>query len=180
MDDCSRRRMGSARIAGPRRMQQPDRYDAFRLRRRHSGGHRRRAGWFTIHLRGVSAERHRVRAGRSTADAGSDQARVGREGLQKVQTAGTTADQISPWERSNAVLWWTSMMRCGSRDVFRNLATALTRGGRIGIVNYKPGQGGRGGHPHRQSFRRGRRARRGLRVLARENRPYQYLLVLGR
>jgi hypothetical protein len=63
----------------------------------------------------------------------------------------------------------------------RNLATALKRDGRIGIVNYKPGQGGPGPDIRIDSPAVEADARAaGLRVLARENLPYQYLLVLGR
>ena len=67
----------------------------------------------------------------------------------------------------------------------RNLAAALKPGGRLGIVNYKPGNGGPGPAPDEgvriESANVEQDARAaGLRVLARENLPYQYLLVLGR
>jgi predicted methyltransferase len=67
----------------------------------------------------------------------------------------------------------------------RNLAAALKPGGRLGIVNYKPGIGGPGPAPDEgvriesASVEQDARAA-GLRVLARETLPYQYLLVLGR
>ena len=80
----------------------------------------------------------------------------------------------------------------GSRARFlRNLAAALKPGGRIGIVNYKPGRGGPGPAPgDRGPDDEGVRVESasveadarsaGLRVLAREMLPYHYLLVLGR
>jgi hypothetical protein len=61
----------------------------------------------------------------------------------------------------------------------------LKSGGRLGIVNYKPGRGGPGPAPHEgvrvesASVERDAQAA-GLRVLARQVLPYQYLLVLGR
>jgi hypothetical protein len=69
----------------------------------------------------------------------------------------------------------------GDRVTFlRNLARALKPGGRIGVVNYKPGRGGPGPDIRIASDAVEADARAaGLRVLARETLPYQYLLVLG-
>jgi hypothetical protein len=64
----------------------------------------------------------------------------------------------------------------------RNLAGALKPHGRLGIVNYKPGHGGPGpdeGRVDSASVEADALAA-GLRVVARENLPYQYLLVLAR
>jgi hypothetical protein len=65
----------------------------------------------------------------------------------------------------------------------RHLADALKAGGRIGIVNYKPGDGGPGPEPERRLDRsvveeEVRAA--GLRVLDRTTLPFQYMLVVGR
>jgi hypothetical protein len=67
----------------------------------------------------------------------------------------------------------------------RNLASALKPTGRLGIVNYKPGNGGPGPAPHEGVRVDSASVEQdalvaGLRVLARETLPYQYLLVLGR
>jgi predicted methyltransferase len=67
----------------------------------------------------------------------------------------------------------------------RNLAAALKPGGRIGVVNYKPGRGGPGPAPNEgvrvesASVEKDARAA-ALSVLARSNLLYQYVLVLGR
>ena len=65
----------------------------------------------------------------------------------------------------------------------RNLAAALKPKGRIGIVNHKPGSGGPGPDADvRVNIEDVEAAAReaGLRVIARENLPYQYLLVLSK
>jgi predicted methyltransferase len=65
----------------------------------------------------------------------------------------------------------------------RNLAAALKPNGRIGIVNHKPGRGGPGPEPEvriESAVVEEKAREAGLRVLARENLPYQYLLVLGK
>jgi predicted methyltransferase len=67
----------------------------------------------------------------------------------------------------------------------RNLAASLKPGGRLGIVNYKPGRGGPGPAPEEgvrvdsASVEQDAQAA-GLRVTLRQILPYQYLLVLGR
>jgi hypothetical protein len=69
----------------------------------------------------------------------------------------------------------------------RSLAAALKPNGRVGVVNYKPGQGGPGPASDENEGVRvdagaveadARAA--GLRVLSRADLPFQYLLVLGR
>ena len=67
----------------------------------------------------------------------------------------------------------------------RNLGAALTPNGRIGVVNFTPGEGGPGPAPTEGPrvastvVERDVRAA-GLRVIARQNLPFQYLLVIGR
>lgn len=63
----------------------------------------------------------------------------------------------------------------------RNVARSLKPNGRIGIVNYKPGRGGPGPavRVERSVVETDARAA-GLRMIAYENLPYQYLVVLGR
>ena len=63
----------------------------------------------------------------------------------------------------------------------RNLATALKPGGRIGIVNYKPGEGGPGPETSRVDAPASKptRARPACASSRARHLPYQYLLVLG-
>ena len=66
----------------------------------------------------------------------------------------------------------------------RNLAAALKPGGRLGIVNYKPGLGGPGPGPQEgvrvdSASVDADALAAGLRVLASQELPYQYVLVLG-
>ena len=142
------------------------------------------AGWFTIRLarrvgpHGVvyaqDIQRPMLEAIRR---------RVLREGLQNVRTrlANESGPNL-PVGALDAVLVVDVYDAVVDRVMFlRNLATALTPDGRIGIVNYKPGQGGPGPDIRIDSPAVEADARAaGLRVLARENLPYQYLLVLGR
>jgi arsenite methyltransferase len=142
------------------------------------------AGWFTIHLArrvGPNGTVYAQDVQRQMLEA--IRRRVGREGLQNVQTRlGMGSTPNLPAGRFNAVLVVDAYQEVEGRVTFlRNLATALTRDGRIGIVNYKPGQGGPGPDIRIDSPSVEADARAaGLRVLARENLPYQYLLVLGR
>ena len=110
--------------------------------------------------------------------------RVGREGLQNVQTRLAEGSNPNlPAGLLDAVLVVDVYPEVeGNRVTFlRNLATALKPGGRIGIVNYKPGEGGPGPDIRIDSAAVEADARAaGLRVLARQDLPYQYLLVLGR
>ena len=142
------------------------------------------AGWFTIHLArrvGPNGTVYAQDVQRQMLEA--IRRRVGREGLQNVQTRlGKGSTPNLPAGRLNAVLVVDAYQEVEDRVTFlRNLASALTRDGRIGIVNYKPGQGGPGPDIRIDSPAVEADARAaGLRVLARENLPYQYLLVLGR
>jgi predicted methyltransferase len=65
----------------------------------------------------------------------------------------------------------------------RHLADALKANGRIGIVNYKPGDGGPGPEPQRRLDRavvESEVRAAGLRVVDRATLPFQYMLVVGR
>ena len=66
---------------------------------------------------------------------------------------------------------------------FATWRSALKPTGRIGIVNWKPGRGGPGPDESNERVERSvveaDAAAAGLRVLASENLPYQYLLVLA-
>lgn len=114
--------------------------------------------------------------------------RVSREGLTNVVTRlGTATDANLPQGELDAVLVvdvYQENEAADSRIQFlRHLADALKPGGRIGIVNYKPGDGGPGPEPHRRLERtvvESEVASAGLRVLDRATLPFQYLLVVGR
>ena len=67
--------------------------------------------------------------------------------------------------------------------LLRHLADTLKPNGRIGIVNYKPGEGGPGPDPQRRLERavvEEEVKAAGLRVLDSATLPFQYLLVVGR
>jgi len=144
------------------------------------------SGWFTIKLARRIGPRGRVYAQdvqREMLDA--IRRRVSREGLQNVETrlgAGTLPNL--PVGALDAVLVVDAYQEVNAEDrvaFLKNLARALKPGGRIGIVNYKPGKGGPG--PALRVDRANVEAdagAAGLRVEARENLPYQYLLVLGK
>lgn len=114
--------------------------------------------------------------------------RVSREGLKNVVTRlGTDTDANLPKGMIDAVLVVDVYQEVEATDdrvrFLRHLADALKANGRIGIVNYKPGDGGPG--PERQ--RRLDRAvveeevrAAGLRVRDRTTLPFQYMLVVGR
>jgi hypothetical protein len=111
--------------------------------------------------------------------------RVSREGLGNVKTLlGEGSRPNLPQRSLDAILVVDTYgeVEVDERVAFlRNLATALEPNGRIGIVNYKPGRGGPG--PDVRVASDGVEAdvrAAGLRVLARENLPYQYLLVVGK
>jgi len=146
------------------------------------------AGWFTVQLarrvgpRGVvyaqDVQRQMLEAIRR---------RVAKEGLQNVQTRlGEGSDPNLPAAKLDAVLVVDVYPEVEDRVTFlRNLGESLRPGGRIGIVNYKPGNGGPGPAPNegvrvtRDAVEADAQAA-GLRVLARQDfLPYQYLLVLG-
>ncbi len=142
------------------------------------------AGWFTIRLArrvGPNGIVYAQDIQRQMLEA--IRRRVAREGLQNVQTRlGTGSMPNLPAASLDAVLVVDVYPEVDNRVSFlRNLATALEPGGRIGIVNYKAGQGGPGPDIRIDSAAVEADARAaGLRILARETLPYQYLLVLGR
>ena len=148
------------------------------------------AGWFTIQLArrvGPNGTVYAQDVQRQMLEA--TRRRIAREGLQNVQTRlGSGSVPNLPDRTLDAVLMvdMYSEVEVGDRIPFlRNLAAALKPGGRLGIVNYKPGMGGPGPAPDEgvriESANVEQDARvAGLRVLARETLPYQYLLVLGR
>lgn len=146
------------------------------------------AGWFTIHLArrvGPSGVVYAQDVQRQMLEA--IRRRVAREGLRNVETRlGADSAPNLPNRSLDAVLVVDVYPEVEDRVTFlRNLAVSLKPGGRLGIVNYKPGRGGPGPAPGEGvrvdaiSVERDAQAA-GLRVLARQVLPYQYLLVLGR
>jgi len=148
------------------------------------------AGWFTIRLArrvGPNGTVYAEDVQRQMLEA--VRRRVSREGLLNVQgRLGTSTDPRLPERAIDAILVvdMYSEVDVDDRITFlRNLARALKPNGRIGIVNYKPGRGGPGPSPaegvrvESAAVEADARAA-GLRVLSRENLPFQYLLVLGR
>lgn len=114
--------------------------------------------------------------------------RVSREGLNNVVTRlGTATDTNLPKGALDAVLVvdvYQEVEDEASRiRLLRHLADTLKPQGRIGIVNYKPGEGGPGPEPQRRLDRAVVEAEvraAGLRVLDGATLPFQYLLVVGR
>jgi len=113
--------------------------------------------------------------------------RVSREGLNNViPRLGTPTDANLPKGALDAVLVvdvYQEVEDEGSRiGLLRHLADALKANGRIGIVNYKPGDGGPGPDKVRleRSVVEAEVRAAGLRVLDRVTLPFQYLLVIGR
>ena len=146
------------------------------------------AGWFTIQLARRVGPNGRVYAQdvqRQMLEA--IRRRVAREGLQNVQTRlGAGSVPNLPERTFDAILVVDVYDQVDDPVAFlRNLAAALKPGGRLGIVNYKPGRGGPGPGPvegvrvESTSVEQDARVA-GLRVLTRQTLPYQYLLVLGR
>ena len=148
------------------------------------------AGWFTIRLArrvGPNGTVYAQDIQRQMLEA--IRRRVGREGLRNVETRLAIDNSPNlPEGFLDAVLAVDVYpeVEVGDRVEFlRNLAAALKAGGRIGIVNYKPGRGGPGPAPDEgvrvdsASVEADARSA-GLRVLTRQALPYQYLLVLGR
>jgi ubiquinone/menaquinone biosynthesis C-methylase UbiE len=145
------------------------------------------SGWFTIHLaqrvgpKGIvyaqDVQKQMLEAIRR---------RVSREGLSNVETRlGAGSAPNLPDGALDAVLVVDTYpeVEVADRVTFlRNLARALKPAGRLGIVNYKPGKGGPGPDDGRVDMTTAEADIKaaGLRVLARENLPYQYLLVLSR
>ena len=114
--------------------------------------------------------------------------RVNREGLKNVVTRlGSETNANLPKGTIDAVLVVDVYHEVPTTDdrvrFLRHVADALKAGGRIGIVNYKPGNGGPGPEPERRLDRsvveeEVRAA--SLRVLDRTTLPFQYMLVVGR
>jgi predicted methyltransferase len=145
------------------------------------------AGWFTIRLArrvGPNGTVYARDVQRPTLEA--VRRRVAREGLLNVETRlGSDSDPNLPLRSLDAALVVDVYPEVEDRVTFlRNLAAALKAGGRIGIVNYKPGRGGPGPSPDEgvrvdsAAVEQDAQAA-GLRVIARQTLPYQYLLVLG-
>jgi cyclopropane fatty-acyl-phospholipid synthase-like methyltransferase len=145
------------------------------------------AGWFTIRLADRVGPRGVVYAQDIQREmVAGIKRRVGREGLQNVETRlGTEADFNLPMHALDAVLVVDTYQEVAETDrvaFLRRLAATLKPGGRIGIVNYKPGNGGPGPEAERRmdsAVVEAYAAAAGLRVIDRANLPYQYLLVLG-
>ena len=146
------------------------------------------AGWFTIRLArrvGPNGQVYAQDVQRQMLEA--IRRRVSREGLQNVETRlGEGSDPNLPAGSLDAVLVVDVYPEVEDRVAFlRNLAAALEPNGRIGIVNYKPGNGGPGpvgdeGTRVEEDIVRADAAAAGLRVISRATLPYQYLLVLAR
>jgi predicted methyltransferase len=146
------------------------------------------AGWFTIQLArrvGPNGLVYAEDVQRQMLEA--VRRRVSREGLQNVRALlGTPTSPNLPPSALDAILLVDVYPEIDDRVTFmRNTALALKPNGRIGVVNYKPGQGGPGPAPTEgvrvdsAAVEADARAA-GLRVRARENLPYQYLIVLGK
>jgi len=148
------------------------------------------SGWFTIRLArrvGPNGLVYAEDVQRQMLEA--TRRRVGREGLKNVETIlGTETNPNLPPRALDAILMVDMYHEVDVDDrvpFLRNLAAALKPNGRVGVVNYKPGQGGPGPAPDEgvrvdsSAVESDARAA-GLRVLRRENLPFQYLLVLGR
>ena len=114
--------------------------------------------------------------------------RVTREGLNNVVTRlGTATETNLPKGALDAVLVVDVYQEVDDEAsrirLLRHLADTIKPQGRIGIVNYKPGQGGPGPEPQRRLDRTVVEAEvraAGLRVLDRVTLPFQYLLVVGK
>lgn len=146
------------------------------------------AGWFTIRLArrvGPNGIVYAQDVQRQMLEA--IRRRVAREGLRNVETRlGAGSAPNLPDRSLDAVLVVDVYPEVEDRVTFlRNLTAGLKPGGRLGIVNYKPGRGGPGPAPQ-ESVRvesasvEGDAQAAGLRVLGRQTLPYQYLLVFGR
>jgi ubiquinone/menaquinone biosynthesis C-methylase UbiE len=145
------------------------------------------AGWFTIRLaRRVGPNGLVIAQDVQRQMLEAVRRRVAREGLLNVETRlGSDSNPNLPSRSLDAVLIVDTYPEVEDRVAFlRNLAAALKPGGRIGIVNYKPGGGGPGPSPQEgvrveSSVVEQDAQAAGLRVIARQTLPYQYLLVLG-
>jgi len=146
------------------------------------------AGWFTIRLArrvGPNGTVYAQDVQRQMLEA--IRRRVTREGLQNVQVRlGSGSDPNLPPAAVDAILMVDVYPEVDDRVNFlRNVVRALKPNGRLGIVNFKPGSGGPGPSPA-EGVRVASAAveadaqAAGLRVLARQTLPFQYLIVLGR
>jgi ubiquinone/menaquinone biosynthesis C-methylase UbiE len=144
-------------------------------------------GWFTIRLARRVGPNGRVYAEdvqRQMVE--SIDRRVQREGLRNVRTVlGTTEDPRLPVEQLDAILIVDAFHEMENRvTLLRNLARALKRNGRLGIVDYKLDGGGPGPAmeeriPPDAVIADAEAA--GLRLVAHETfLPFQYLLIFGR
>jgi predicted methyltransferase len=146
------------------------------------------SGWFTIRLArrvGPNGLVYAEDVQRQMLEA--TRRRISREGLKNVEARlGTSTDPNLPPRALDAILVVDVYPEVDERVTFlRNLAGALKPSGHIGVVNYKPGQGGPGPAPSEgvrvdSSAVEADAHAAGLRVLRRENLPFQYLIVLGR
>jgi predicted methyltransferase len=147
------------------------------------------AGWFTIRLARRVGPRGTVYAQdvqRQMLEA--IRRRVAKEGLANVEPRlGEGSNPNLPVAALDAVLVVDVYPEVEDRVTFlRNLGASLKPNGRIGIVNYRPGNGGpgpTGGEGVRVDCAavEADAYAAGLRVLSREEfLPYQYLLVLGK
>jgi ubiquinone/menaquinone biosynthesis C-methylase UbiE len=145
------------------------------------------SGWFTVHL----AQRVGPKGTVYAQDVQPQmleaiRRRVNREGLRNVQfRLGVGSSPELPEATLDAVLVVDTYpeVEVADRVTFlRNLARALKPAGRLGVVNYKPGRGRPGPDEGRvdSGTVEGDARAAGLRVLDREDLPYQYLLVLSR
>ena len=145
------------------------------------------AGWFTIRLArrvGPNGVVYAQDVQRQMLEA--IRRRVAREGLRNVETRlGSGSVPNLPGGSLDAILVVDVYPEVEDRVTFlKNLAAALKPSGRVGIVNYKPGRGGPGPAPEEGVRVDSANVEEdalaaGLRVLARQTLPYQYLLVLG-
>jgi SAM-dependent methyltransferase len=146
------------------------------------------AGWFTIRLArrvGPNGKVYAEDVQRLMIEA--IKRRVGREGLENVETRlGSESDPNLPAATLDAVLMVDSYHEVDVDlrvALLRSFSKTLKPQGLIGIVNWKPGRGGPG--PDEDVPRVGSETLEGdartagLRVRARLDLPYQYLLVLS-
>jgi SAM-dependent methyltransferase len=146
------------------------------------------AGWFTVRLaRRVGPNGLVYAQDVQPQMLEAIERRLAREGLQNVQTRlGEGSLPNLPAGAIEAILVVDVYPEVEDRISFlRNLADALVPGGRLGIVNYTPGDGGPGPAPGegvrvaRADVEADARTA-GLRVIDAQLLPYHYLLVLGR
>jgi predicted methyltransferase len=145
------------------------------------------AGWFTIRLArrvGPNGVVYAQDVQRQMLEA--IRRRVTREGLRNVETRlGSGSVPNLPEGSLDAILVVDVYPEVEDRVTFlKNLAAVLKPSGRVGIVNYTPGRGGPGPAPEEGVRVDSANVEEdalaaGLRVLARQTLPYQYLLVLG-